>query len=146
MYSLTERRRHPDTIKVCALFTKASASKCGYRAVHSYQSGQPHIYFCLKLRTGLVSVTVCRIHSGIFQATFKLPGSAGTQAQAFCWASTAVEDAAAKSTQFGTKLRTSRGESGTGRLRLGPRPLYTRLAPRGRKNLKRQLEWFLKIF
>lgn len=33
-----------------------------------------------------MSVTVCRIHSDIFQVTFKLPGSAGTQAQAFCHA------------------------------------------------------------
>lgn len=33
-----------------------------------------------------MSVTLCHIHSDIFQATFKLPGSAGTQAQAFCHA------------------------------------------------------------
>lgn len=116
------------------------------RSQTGYQSGQIHIYFCLKLRSGLVSVTVCCIHSDIFQATFKLPGSAGTQAQAFCRAGTAEEEAAAESTQFGTKLRTSRGESSKGRLRLCPRPLYTRLAPQGRTNLKRQLEWFLKIF
>lgn len=75
-----------------------------------------------------MSVTVCRIHSDIFQAAFKLPGSAGTQAQAFCHAGTAEEEAAAESTQFGTKLRMSRGESGMDRLRLCLRTLYTRLA------------------
>lgn len=60
-------------------------------------------------------------------------------------AGTAEEEAAEESMHFGPKLRTSRGEFGTGRLRLCLRPLYARLPLRGRENLERQLGWFLKI-